>query len=104
LELYGNSGRISTSTVDFDVTYKETEGGVEKTFTASFNDQGVLYGSPFITHSGVPNIEQTIIMHRNTYKYLNLTVGTGIAFDPVGKGIQSRTITIIGPTDINFLS
>jgi hypothetical protein len=43
-------------------------------------------------------------MHRNTYKYLNLTVGTGIAFDPVGKGIQSRTIAIIGPTDINFLS
>jgi hypothetical protein len=41
LKLYGNSGRISTSTVDFDVTYKETEGGVEKTFTASFTDQGV---------------------------------------------------------------
>jgi hypothetical protein len=41
LELYGNSGRISTSTVDFDITYKETEGGVEKTLIASFTDQGV---------------------------------------------------------------
>ena len=41
LKLYGNSGRISASIVDFDITYKETENGVEKTFIASFTKQGV---------------------------------------------------------------
>ena len=41
LKLYGNSSRISASIVEFDITYKETENGFEKTFIASFTKEGV---------------------------------------------------------------
>ncbi len=43
-----------------------------------------------------------IAVHRNTYKYLTLTVGTGSAFDLDEKGIQGRNVQLIGPTGVTF--
>jgi hypothetical protein len=45
-----------------------------------------------------------IAVHRNTYKYLTLTVGTGSAFDPDEKGIQGRNVALAGPTGVTFTS
>ena len=101
LEIYGASGPADAGSVEkLNITYKKTEYGIEQIYVALFNYKGNQHRSPFIIHSGVPDIEDIIILHRNTYKYLTLTVGTGPTFDSDGKGIQARNIALIGPTDI----
>jgi hypothetical protein len=40
LQLYGASGQANASDVHLDITYKKTEAGVEKTFIASFTQNG----------------------------------------------------------------
>ena len=104
LQLYGASGRVIASTVELDITYKQTEAGVDKTFIASFTERGRYYRAPFVLHDGVGQIEQMIAINRYTYKYLTLTVGTGSSFDTDEKGIQGRNVQLIGPTGVTFTS
>jgi hypothetical protein len=104
LKLYGASGQANASDVDLNITYKKTEDGVDQIFIASFTKEGKYHRAPYVIHDNVGNIEQMIALHRNTYKYLTLTVGTGTAFGSSGMGIQGRNVALVGPTGVTLTS